>query len=73
MFIYFSFHNITSRVPINKKIRLIYMYDEIMMKSMIKSNYDEIGVKTAAKCLAHMKGSWDQEFVPGVEESVDYR
>ena len=36
-------------------------------------NYDEIGVKTASKCLARMTGCWDPEFEPSVEEIVDYR
>jgi hypothetical protein len=36
-------------------------------------NYDEIAVKTVSKCLAPMKGCWDPEFEPSVEEIVDYR
>ena len=35
----------------------------MMMKIMMKINYDEIWVKTASKCLARMS----------VEEIVDYR
>ena len=42
--------------------------DEVIM-----SNDDEIGVKTASKCLARMTGCWDPEFEPSVEEIVDYR
>ena len=45
----------------------------MMMKIMMKINYDEIWVKTASKCLARMKGYWDLEFEPSVEEIVDYR
>ena len=30
-------------------------------------------VKIVSKCLAHMKGCWDPEFKPSVEEIVDYR
>ena len=44
-----------------------------MTKPMMKINYDEIGVKTASKCLARMTGCWDPEFEPSVEEIVDYR
>ena len=33
---------------------------------------DVIVVNTASKCLAHMKGHWDLEFEPSVEEIVDY-
>ena len=29
-------------------------------------------MKTASKCLARMKGCWDPEFEPSVEEIVDY-
>ena len=29
-----------------------------MMTPMIKINYDEIGVKTASKCIARMTGCW---------------
>jgi hypothetical protein len=34
-------------------------------------NYDEIAVKAVSKCLAPMKGGWDPEFEPSVEEIVD--
>ena len=38
-------------------------YDEMMMKSMMKINfdYDDIGVKIASKCLACTIGCWDPE------------
>ena len=35
--------------------------------------YDENAVKTVSKCLARMKGYWDPEFKPSVEEIVDYQ
>ena len=35
-------------------------------------NDDENAVKTVSKCLARMKGCWDPEFEPSVEEIVDY-
>ena len=35
--------------------------------------HDVIVVNTASKCLARMKGCWDLEFEPSVEEIVDYR
>ena len=35
--------------------------------------YDVIAVNTASKCLACMKGGWDLEFEPSVEEIVDYQ
>ena len=35
--------------------------------------YDVIALNTASKCLAGMKGCWDPEFEPSVEEIVDYR
>ena len=35
--------------------------------------YDKIAVKTVSKCLARMKGCWDPEFKPSVEEIMDYR
>ena len=31
------------------------------------------GVKPASKCLVCMKGCWDPEFEPGIEESRDYQ
>ena len=34
--------------------------------------YDVIALNTASKCLARMKGRWDPEFEPSVEEIVDY-
>ena len=35
--------------------------------------YDEVGVKTASKCLARMTGYWvGPEFEPSVEEIVNY-
>ena len=30
-------------------------------------------MNTASKCLARMKGCWDLEFEPSVEEIMDYR
>ena len=39
---------------------------------MMKPGYDEIAVKTVSKCLAHMKGCWDPEFEPSVEEIMKY-
>ena len=42
-----------------------------MMK--LGQKYDENATKTISKCLARMKGSWDLEFEPSVEEIVDYR
>ena len=49
--------------------------DQVMMKWWWKLwwNYDEIGLKTSSKYLARMKGCWDPEFEPSVEEIVDYR
>ena len=49
--------------------------DEVVMKWWWKLwwNYDEIKVKTASKCLARIKGCWDPEFEPSVEEIMDYR
>ena len=41
--------------------------DEVLM-----SNDDENAVQTVSKCLARMKGCWDPEFEPSVEEIVDY-
>ena len=38
----------------------------MMMKVMMKL------CKTVSKCLARMKGYWDPEFEPSVEEIVDY-
>jgi hypothetical protein len=35
--------------------------------------YGVIAVKTVSKYLAHMKGCWDPEFEPSVEEIMDYR
>ena len=35
--------------------------------------YDEIGVKTASKCLALIKDCWNPEFEPSVEDITDYR
>ena len=35
--------------------------------------YDVIALNTASKCLARMKGCWDPEFEPSVEEIMDYR
>ena len=29
-------------------------------------------MKIASKCLAHMRGCWDPEFEPSVEQIVDY-
>ena len=41
---------------------------------MIKIYYDEIGVKTASRYLAHMiKSVETQNFEPSVEEIMDYR
>ena len=48
---------------INKKKKIRPIYNE---------TYDEIAVKTASKCLAHMKACWDPEFEPSVEEIMDY-
>ena len=56
---------ITSRVPIRKK-EFGSRYDEMMMK------HDVVALNTASKCLARMKGYWDPEFEPRVEEIVDY-
>ena len=45
-------------------------YDKklMMMKPMMKL----IAVNTASKCLACMKGCWDPEFEPSLEEIMDY-
>ena len=42
----------------------------IMMK--YDETYDEIWVKTASKCLGRMKGCWDLEVEPRVEEIEEY-
>ena len=53
---------------INKSLRPT---DEVLLRNDDET-YDEIGVKTASKYLARMKGCWDPELEPSVEEIVDY-
>ena len=43
------------------------------MMKVHDENYDVIVVNTASICLARMKGYWDLELKPSVEEIVDYR
>ena len=64
---------ITSWVPINKK-KVWPTYDEIIMKPMMKWwwNLWWNCCETVSKCLAHMKGCWDPEFEPSVEEIMNY-
>ena len=65
-------HLITSRVPINKPIRPT---DEVIMMNNDET-YDEIMMKlgqTASNCLANMKGCWDLEVEPSVEEIEEYQ
>ena len=45
----------------------------MMMKPQYDETYDVIALNTASKCLAHMKGCWEPEFEPSVEEIMDYR
>ena len=47
----------------NQQIKICPTYDE---------TYDEIAVKTVSNCLARMKGYWDPEFDPSIQEIMDY-
>ena len=49
-------------------MKLWWNYDETYDET-----YDVIATNTASKYLAHMKGCWDLEFEPSVEEIVDHR
>ena len=66
-------------IPSPNQQKTIRPTDEvIMMKSWWNDGetyetYDIISVNTASKCLVRMKGSWDLEFEPSVEEIMDYR
>ena len=78
---HFTTYYITFQSP-NPQKRIQPTYNEIMMKyDEIWWNYDEtydetydvIAMKAVSKCLAWMKGCWDPEFEPSIEEIVDYR
>ena len=59
---------IKSRVTINKINS--QTYDEIIMDD---ETYDEVAMKIVSKCLACIKGYWDPEFKPSVQEIMNYR
>ena len=47
-------------------------YDDEIDDATYDKIYDVIAVKTVSKCLARMKGCWDPQFEPSVEEIMDY-
>ena len=60
-------------IPSPNQQKIIRPTDAVINEVINDESYDVIAVNTASKCLARMKGCWDLEFEPSVEEIMDYR